>query len=105
MKKFIVLILISLFINFNIVRADPQLSTNIFKEGIYDVNSINRSLGTITTVQNISKDKNLYLIVLDDNQAVIQTIKMTPNSAKYRLNDLEPNFKMILIGDGDAFLS
>lgn len=105
MKKFIVLILISLFVNFNIVKAAPPLSTNIFKEGIYDVNSINSALGTITTVQNISKDKNLYLIILDDKQAVIQTIKMTPNSVKYRLNDLEPGFKMILIGDGDAFLS
>lgn len=105
MKKFIVLILISLFINFNIVRADPQLSTNIFKEGIYDVSSIKSSLGNITTVQNISKDKNLYLIILDDKQAVIHTIKMTPNSAKYKLSDLEPSFKMILIGDGDAFLS
>lgn len=105
MKKFIAIIFISLFLNFNIVKANPQISSNILKEGVYNVNNITNTLGNIKNVQNISNDSSIYLILLDENETVLQTIKMKPESQKYTLNDLESNYKLILIGDGAAFLS
>lgn len=105
MKKFISIILISIFFNFNIAKADPQISSNILKEGIYNVNNIINTLGNVKSVQNVSPDESIYLILLDENETVLQTIKMKPESQKYTLNDLEKNNKLILIGDGVAFLS
>ncbi|MCR1949510.1 MULTISPECIES: hypothetical protein [unclassified Clostridium] len=105
MKKFIAIIFISLFLNFNIVKANPQISSNILKEGVYNVNDITNTIGNVKNVQNISKDGSIYLILLDKNETVLQTIKMKPESQKYTLNDFEKNYKLILIGDGSAFLS
>ncbi|MBS6500382.1 MAG: hypothetical protein KH415_01870 [Clostridium sp.] len=105
MKKFIAIIFISLFLNFNIVKANPQISSNILKEGVYNVNNITNTLGTVQNVQNVSNYSSIYLILLDQNETVLQTIKMKPQSETYVLNDFGKDYKLILIGDGEAFLS
>ena len=105
MKKFISILLISLCFNFNTVKAAPNVLHNILKEGVYQASTITEALGDIKTVQNISQDSNIYLILLDEDEAIIQTIKMKPKSSKYSLHSLNPNYKIVLVGDGSAFLS
>ncbi|WP_243241990.1 MULTISPECIES: hypothetical protein [unclassified Clostridium] len=106
MKKFIYTLLIFLCLNFNIVKAEPQIQTNIFNQGVYKVENIIKVLGgDLSSIQNISSDKSIYFLLVDENQSVIQALKIEPNSAKYELHKLKPNYKIILIGEGSAFLS
>ncbi|WP_291648057.1 hypothetical protein [Clostridium sp.] len=106
MKKFIYTLLIFLCLNFNIAKAQPSIYTNIFNQGVYRVDTIIQVLGRdLSSIQNISSDKSIYFLLVDENQSVIQALKIEPNSPKYDLHKLNPNFKIILIGDGSAFLS
>lgn len=105
MKKLIPITLICILLNFNIAKANPQVITSILNEGVYNANNITDSLGKITYIQNISANNMLYFAVLDENNSMVQTIKLKPNSHKYMLTDLEPNYKVILLGDGEAFFS
>ncbi|WP_300385717.1 hypothetical protein [Clostridium sp.] len=105
MKKVIYFTLLCILLNCNIVNANPQVESNILKEGVYSVSNIIESLGNIHYVQNISTNDSIYFALLDENKSVIQTLKMKPNSNKYMLSDLEPNYKIIVLGDGEIFLS
>lgn len=106
MKKFFYTLLIFLCLNFNIAKAQPQVYTNIFNQGVYRVDTIIKTLGgNLSNIQNISSDKNIYFLLVDENQSVIQALKIEANSPKYELHRLEPNYKIILIGEGSVFLS
>ena len=106
MKKFFYTLLIFLCLSCNIAKAQPPIYTNIFNQGVYKVDSIVKVLGRdISFIQNISSEKSVYFLLVAENQSVIQALKMEPNSPKYDLHKLEPNFKIILIGEGSAFLS
>ncbi|MEO2565120.1 hypothetical protein ABHA59_14575 [Clostridium tertium] len=106
MKKFFYTLLIFLCLSFNIAKAQPPIYTNIFNQGVYRVNSIIEVLGKdLSSIQNISSEKSIYFLLVDENQSVIQALQMEPNSPKYDLHKLQPNFKIILIGEGSVFLS
>ncbi len=105
MKKVIPVFIITLFLNFISIGADPKITSNILKQDVYNVNDIIKILGNIHTAQNISENESIYFILLDENESVVQTIKMAPNSPKYQLQKLEPNYKIILVGDGSVFVS
>lgn len=105
MKKFFPILLLFLCLNFTTVKAAPAITSNILKQGVYEANDIINALGNVRTVQNISSNNPIYFILIDDKETVIQAIKMSPNSPKYNLNKLDPNYKIIIVGKGSVFFS
>lgn len=81
-------------------------TTNVFKEGIYNLNSYGAFLqNKIYGVQNISKDKTSYIIIFDYNFVTLQSIKLAPLCTRYTLNPLKSSYKIVIIGDGDIYIS
>lgn len=105
MKKFIVSLLILLFLSFNMVTVMPLAIGNIFKEGFYKPSDFNLSSKSNYTVRNVSSTDNVYVLVFDKNHALYQSIRMEPNSPKYDLLSIDPDFRIAIVGKGEVFLA
>jgi hypothetical protein len=105
MKKFISVILVSLFLNFNIVKAHPNPASNVYTEGVYKVSDFNFPSGHEYIIQNISNKEQVYIQVFDENLITMQTIRLDPSSKKYNLIPLSPNHRVVIIGNGNLFVS
>lgn len=101
MKKFRVLLLILFFLSFNIYAS----AVNIFKEGVYKTADFNFSPTNRYTVQNISPNDSVFLFLFDENQLGIQSIRLDPKSEKYNLLPLKPEYRIVIVGNGEIFLS
>ena len=106
MKKLISL-LITLCFTLSILKisAYAQPATNTFKEGIYYASVLNLQPNKIYTVQNVSSDANGYIILLDENQNVIQYLKLLPNSVKQNLLPIKPNYRFAILGNATIYIS
>ena len=104
MKRFITLLLIVICLSFNIINAITVLAANIFKEGVYKAADFNFSQDNVYNVQNISSDHSVYVLLYDENQLGIQSIRLEPNSAKYNLRPLKPNYRIVIVGNGEVFI-
>lgn len=106
MKKFISMALIALSLSFNIVMAEPESPSKPLTEGVYNADSIGVKLDEITQVQNVSDKGVTYFIIYDEADTIVQSIKLIPNSPKVQLYPkLNPNYKIIVVGDGSIVLS
>jgi len=106
MKKIIATSLISLCLLSTIIGAVPRPTTNIFKEGVYRLTNLEGILNSkVFYAQNISSDKDAYLFIYDSNFLALQSLKLEPKSIKYNLVPLKSDYKIILIGDGEIYLS
>jgi len=101
MKKFIILFLISLFLSLDIINPMSAFAQNTLKQGLYNVSDLNISQGKSYTVQNFSKTDSSFVQFFDENQKIIQAIQLTPNSLKYDVIALEPNFTIVVLGKGE----
>lgn len=102
MKKFILLSLISIFIVFNLTLS--AFAVNIFKEGVYRAEDFNFSSENLYSVQNVSPTENVYVLLFDENQLQIQAIRLGPQSGKYNLLPLKPDYRIVIVGNGDVFI-
>ncbi|BCZ48175.1 hypothetical protein psyc5s11_42420 [Clostridium gelidum] len=102
MKKFMVLFLVFLCISFNIINPLPVFAQNTLKQGIYKVSDLNIPQNKFYTVQNFSKTNTSFIQFFDGNGKMIQAINLTPNSLKYDIIALDPNFTIVILGDGDV---
>lgn len=107
MKRLFALILIflCLFFNFTAVTSLAQPTSNLIKEGIYNVSDLGLSLDKIYSIQNTSNDKMAFVMVFDDHDELMQFIKLTPGSAKQRLLPIKINYRIIVIGNTEVFIS
>lgn len=106
MKKFISMAIILLFLFSNIIGATPSITSNVFKEGVYNLSDFEAILkDKIYEIQNVSTSKSAYVIVLDNNLVTLQSIRLDPQSIKYNLMPLKSNYKIIIAGDGDVYIS
>lgn len=81
-------------------------TTNIFKEGVYNLTDFAGLLqNKIYGVQNISQNKIAYIIIFDYNFVILQSIELAPQCIKYTLTPLKYNYKVVIIGDGDVYIS
>jgi hypothetical protein len=81
-------------------------NTNVFKEGIYNLTDLEAFLeNSLYEAQNISQDKIAHIIIFDEDYTLIQSIKLTPNFHKYTLASLKSSYKVVIIGDGDVYIS
>jgi hypothetical protein len=76
MKKYIVLFLISLFLSFNMLMVTSIAETNVFKEGFYKVASLNFLPDKVYTIQNVSLDYGIFVLIFDENQNLQQSIRL-----------------------------
>jgi len=105
MKKcaIILLILIGLFLN--VFKVTPAFAITSFKEGIYQLSDFNISPGNNYTIQNISPNDSIYMIIFDENQRQLQAINLSAKSIKYTLISLQPNYRIVIIGNGEVTIA
>lgn len=102
MKKFLLMFLITIFLLFNLTYS--TFAANIFKEGIYKAADFNFSQENTYTVQNVSPKDSVYILLFDENQLQLQSIRLDPQSGKYNLLPLKPDYRIAIIGKGDVFI-
>jgi len=105
MKKFFMLFLISLLLSFNMLIVTSVAQAATIKEGFYTVKDLNFLPDKDYTIQNVSFAERVQVFILDDNQIVMQTIRLRPQSPKYNLQHLQPNYKILIVGDGEVVIS
>ncbi|GAA0085292.1 hypothetical protein UT300007_17310 [Clostridium sp. CTA-7] len=105
MRKFISVILVSLFLNLNIVKAQPNPASNVYTEGVYKVSDFNFPSGHEYIIQNVSNKDQVYVQVFNENLITMQTIRFDPSSKKYTLIPLSPDYRVVIIGAGNVFVS
>lgn len=105
MKKFIYTLLISLSLNFTIVNAQTKIDDYNLEEGVYKVSDLESELGKVQYVKNTSENTT-FVVIFDNNYTVVQFIKLMPNSPKQKLENIDPSYKIIIIGkDSSVSLS
>jgi hypothetical protein len=104
MKKFVVLLVIFLSFSLNISKAIPVHANpaTTFKEGVYKVSDLEPSPNNVYTIENISKNKSIFILVANENQVAMQIIKLEPGTQKYDLRPMKPDYRILLIGNGEA---
>ena len=104
MKKIISISLISLSL---LLSLSPKLvsAVNIFEEGVYKATDFSFSSDNNYIVQNISKENSAFIQLFDENQNLLQSIHLSKNSDKYNLLPLKPDYRIVIVGKGDVFIS
>ena len=105
MKRFITLLLIVICLSFNIINAITVLAANIFKEGVYKAADFKFSADNLYYIQNDSSSDNVFVLLFDENQLQIQSIRLGPKSLKYNLLPLKPDYRIVIVGNGNVFIS
>lgn len=102
MKKYTISFLISILLLFNLTFS--TFAVNIFKEGVYKAADFNFSSNNAYVVQNISSKNSVYILLFDENQLQLQAIRLEPKSEKYNLLPLKPEYRIVIIGNGEVFI-
>lgn len=103
MKKLVVA-LIFLFLFFTTIPAINCFAETI-KHGFYTPKDLDLTPGKEYTVQNVSFNERIYVLILDSKETPIQSIRLWPQSQKYNLFPLEEGYKIIVTGDGEIIIS
>lgn len=101
MKKFISALIILILLS----SATPVLAATNLKEGVYKPSSFNYSPNNTYIVQNNSPNISVYFAVFDDNQVVLQALKLEPKSNPFNIPPLKPNYRVAVIGNGVVTIS
>ncbi len=105
MKKFITMLLIALTLSINIVKAEPQIKPIQLTEGVYEASKFDIPLSDLKYVANSSDNNFAYFIVFNDDETILQSIKLLPNSPKFELYPLSSHYRIVIIGNGAVVLS
>ena len=79
MKKITMSFLILICLSFNMINATPVFAANVFKEGVYKAADFNFSPNDAYNVQNVSPDHSVYVLLFDENQLRLQSIRLDRN--------------------------
>jgi hypothetical protein len=104
MKKLTTLLIFTV-LTFSIITTVPKSQVLSFKEGIYELSDFNISQSENYTIQNISPSDTIYMIIFDENQHELQSIHLSPKSINFRLIPLQSNYRIVLVGNGEAVIS
>jgi len=104
MKKFTVILLILITLVLSTFASTRVFSENIFTEGVYKATDFNISPNESYIVQNVSANDSVFLTLYDENQVIIQSIRLEPKSAKYNLIPLKPDYRIVIVGNGQIFI-
>ncbi len=104
MKKFTVSFLILLCLSFTMIKIAP-LAATVFKEGLYKASDFNLSSDSNYTIQNTSPNSDVYMLIINENNVVQQSLRLEPKSEKYNLAPFKPEYRIIVVGDGEVSIS
>lgn len=104
MKRFTILLLFLICLSFNVFQITSAAQTNIFKEGVYKASDFNLSSDNLYSVQNLSDNQGVYLLIFDENLIGLQYIRIPPKSQKYNMVPLKATYRLVIIGEGEAFI-
>lgn len=104
MKKTSTMLLILMTLVFSTFIVTPAFASNTFKEGVYKAADFNFSANETYIIQNISSTYSVYITLYDENQLILQSIRLEPNSDKYNLIPLKPEYRIIIVGNGEVFI-
>lgn len=105
MKRFTITFLIFLLIFFSSTKTIPSYAENTFSEGVYKAADFNLSEGNLYSVSNISGTDDVYVQLFDENQLILQAIRLTPKSPKFNLIALKPDYRIVIVGKGQVYIS
>lgn len=105
MRKFTVLLLSLICLSFNMLIATPVSAATVLKEGVYKVNELNLSSDIIYNIENTSTTNSINLFVFNKDEVIQQSIRLQPKSPKYNLLPLQADYKISIIGKGEALIS
>ena len=105
MKKFGTLLLILICLSFNMFNVTSAFAANVFKEGVYKGADFNFSPTNTYSVQNVSSNASVYILIFDADQLGIQSIRLEPNSARYNLLPLKPDYRIVIVGNAEVFIA
>lgn len=80
-------------------------AVNVIREGVYKPADFDISKDKIYAVQNVSPDQGVYILVFDENQIVVQSIRLGPKSEKTNLVLLKPDYRVVVVGKGEVYIS
>ena len=87
MKKLTIFLITLICLSSNI----SAFAATTLKEGVYNPAYFNYSSNTLYNVQNISPNTSVYFAVFDENQVVLQALKLEPQSTLFNIPPLKPN--------------
>ncbi|EHJ01185.1 hypothetical protein CDLVIII_4682 [Clostridium sp. DL-VIII] len=105
MKKSTSIFLLCTFLSFSIFIIPVNAQPKTFKQGFYKAEDLNLSSSKEYTIQNVSFNERIYVLILDTKETPIQSIRLWPQSQKYNLFPLEEGYKIIVTGDGEIVIS
>lgn len=106
MKRFAVIFLIFLCLTFNVIKLIPAFAVgNVFTQGIYKLSDFSISKTGIYTIQNVSETEGMYLYILDENQVVLESIRLVPSIQKLDIVPIKPNYIILIIGNGEVYIN
>lgn len=86
-------------------NATSAFADNVFKEGVYKAADFNFSPTNTYSVQNVSSDASVFVLIFDANQLGIQSIRLEANSETYSLLPLEPDYRIVIMGKGEVAIA
>lgn len=104
MKRFTIILLIFITLVLSTFASTRVFAENIFTEGVYKATDFNISPNESYIVQNVSANESVFLTLYDENQVIIQSIRLEPKSAKYNLIPLKPDYRIVIVGNGQIFI-
>ncbi len=104
MKKFTVILIILITLILSTFASTRVFAENIITEGVYKATDFNISPNESYIVQNVSANESVFLTLYDENQVIIQSIRLEPKSAKYNLIPLKPDYRIVIVGNGQIFI-
>jgi len=105
MKKFTSVFLISLFLSFNMLIVTSVAETKVLKEGFYKATDLNLSPNIIYAIQNISPNNAIFVLIFDGNQNLQQSIRLKPQAQEYKLIPMQPDYRLVIAGNGEVSIS
>lgn len=105
MKKNIMLFLISLFLFAYVFTVESIAQTDVLKEGAYKAKDLSLALNKTYDVQNVSPNEDIFMLIFDGNENLQQSLRLKPQSPKYKLLPFREDYKILIVGGGEVSLS
>lgn len=108
MKRCTVLFMFFLCLTFIVSGLKPvfaAVTTNNLTQGIYKLSDFGASKNGIYSVSNVSSKDIMSIIITDENQDILQAIRLTPYSEKHNTIPILPNYTIILLGNGEVYIN
>ncbi|MBL4930806.1 hypothetical protein [Clostridium paridis] len=100
MKKVSILFLLFLCLFFSTYNLQPAYAHTVLKEGIYKFSDLSIPLKDGYELQNISPTDTVVVDIIDGTKEILTSNELSPNSPKFKLPPMKPDYKIVIIGKG-----